>query len=271
MRTMICLVILLSIAIVGCSRDSREEAIDRVSEAVRVLNGDSTSPTKEHEIPLLVQEQQRQERIRKNTEWTPENQRLYPEEYCQAQLVVLDDYAERLGVTEHTILVELNKRQRTKSKESSEVKQLNEFLVAAKKAYLEAEAADSWPVKINGFALTREMAKRKIVEAARRIRELDGGVTQADNHEAKLRQKLVKIQEEQQRVVRLRDKVQSTINDIRTRKVIDGSNELVASLNAISDAVGVLGTEDDAPSIGDLSTPSPETTIDQEFENIIRE
>ncbi len=55
----------------GCSQEGRNEAIDRASNAMNVLNGGFKSAEKEHETPLVVQEQQRKERIRQNTKWTP--------------------------------------------------------------------------------------------------------------------------------------------------------------------------------------------------------
>ena len=259
------------IVFAGCSREDRSEAIDRVSEAAKKLNGNDKAPEQEQSVPLIVQEQQRKERIRQNTEWTAENQRLHPIEYCQAQLSELDKYGEKLEVSAHTLAVELNKVRRNMGNDEAQLKQLQEFLATAKKAYLEAEAAGQWPVNINGFALSQENAKLKIVEAAKKIKELESGGGMPKNQEAMLQKKLEKIQAEQQRVVKLREKVQRTINDIRTQIVIDGNNGIVDALNAINDSIGALSVGDDAvPSLEDLSKPTSQANIDQEFDAIIR-
>ena len=56
-------------------REQREAMLD---SAARI--GDSSGGEK---TPRIVREQQRKERVRQNTEWTPENQALHPIEYCQ--------------------------------------------------------------------------------------------------------------------------------------------------------------------------------------------
>ena len=271
MKTFLSFLCVVFFVFAGCSREERNEAIDRVTDAAKSLNGDSKSAEKAHETPLVVQEQQRKERIRQNTEWTAENQRLHPIEYCQAQLAELDKYGEKLEVSAHTLAVELNKVRRNMGNDAEQLKQLQTFLATAKKAYLEAEATGKWPVNINGFALSQENAKLKIVEAARKVKELEAGTNTPLNHEAMLQKKLEKIQAEQQRVVKLREKVQRTINDIRTQQVIDGNNGIADALNAINDSIGALGTsEDAAPSLEDLAKPTSKASIEQEFDAIIR-
>ena len=272
MKTFFSFLIVVCVVLAGCSQEKRNEAIDRVSNAAKKLNGEDASLEKEHETPLVVQEQQRKERIRQNTEWTAENQRLHPVEYCQAQLAELDKYGEKLEVAAHTLAVELNKIRRNMSNDDAQLKQLQSFLAAAKKAYLEAEAAGKWPVTINGFALSQDNAKLKIVEAARKIKELESGVNKPKNHEAMLQKKLEKIRAEQQHVVKLRDAVQRTINDIRTQNVINGNNGIADALNAINDSIDALSAGDDeAPSLEDLAAPTSSANIDMEFDAIIRD
>ncbi len=103
----------LGIVLFGCSQEGRKEAIDRTSNAMNVLNGGDKSAEQEHETPLVVQEHQKKERIRQNTKWTPENQKLFPIEYCQTQLKELDDNAKKLDVVSHTLATQLNRVTRT--------------------------------------------------------------------------------------------------------------------------------------------------------------
>ena len=63
------------ILFVGCSREDREEVADRIGKAANALKGEDGS----ERTPRIVKEQQRKERIRQNTKWTPENQSKYTE------------------------------------------------------------------------------------------------------------------------------------------------------------------------------------------------
>ena len=186
MKTLVFLVVCVSVLLCSCSQESRNEAIERASNAASALNGGDKSAEKEHGTPLIVQEQKKKENIRQNTEWTAENQALYPIEYCQAKLKDLDTYAERLEVSAHAIAVELNKVKRNMGNDAAQLKQLQAFLSTAKKAYLEAEASGKWPVNINGFAFSQDNAKLKIIEAARKVKELEGGVNTPKNQQALL-------------------------------------------------------------------------------------
>ena len=264
----ICLVLL-----VGCSQEKRNEAIDRMTNAAKSLNGSgqSEAPTeKKHEVPLIVQEQQKKEQIRQNTEWTPENQRLHPIEYCQAQLVELVKYADKLEVSAHTIGMELNKLQRNMENNKGELAELNSFLSKAKKAYTDAEASGEWPATVNGFNLSQDRLKQKILETSHRIKELEGGDYSPQNKKAMLNAKLSQVQAEQQRIVRLREKVQTTINDLRTNQVIEGNNGLSDTISAIADSIASLGIDDD-PTLMDLAKAPANETIDQEFDAIMRQ
>ena len=90
---------------VGCSREDRDEAIARLGKAGRALNGEVRPDDVAHDVPNIVREQQRKERVRQNTQWTAENQALHPIEYCQAKLEDLNEYAQRLEVVTHKMMV----------------------------------------------------------------------------------------------------------------------------------------------------------------------
>ncbi len=261
------------VLLVGCSQEKRNEAIDRMSNAAKSLNGgdkSEESAAKKHEVPLVVQEQQRKEQIRQNTEWTPENQKLHPIEYCQAQLVELDKYADKLEVSAHTIGMELNRLQRNMENSKGELTELKSLLLKAKKAYTDAEASGKWPVTVNGFKLSQDRLKQKIIETSHRIKELEGGENTPQNQKARLNVKLSQVQAEQQRVVRLREKVQTTINDLRTKQVIEGNDGISDAISAIADSIASLGLDDDNPSLMDLAKAPATETIDQEFQEIMR-
>ena len=75
---------------VGCSKESRDEAINRLGKAGKALNGEVYPDDADNGVANIVREQQRKERIRQNTTWTAENIARHPKEYCQAQLETLN-------------------------------------------------------------------------------------------------------------------------------------------------------------------------------------
>ena len=85
-------------------------------------------------------------------------------------------------------------------------------------------------------------------------------------------EKTLKItQDEQKRVVKIREQVQNTINDLRIKKVIEGDNSIVANLNAIEDNMGTLGVDYDDPNIESIIQPDEKTTREELFKKIMAE
>ena len=98
----VCVIAMGGLAIFyGCSKEARDEAMNRIGKAGKALNGEVRPDDKEHETPNIVAEQQRKERIRQNTKWTPENQAKFPVEYCQAMLEQVDKDAKQYEVVMH--------------------------------------------------------------------------------------------------------------------------------------------------------------------------
>ena len=128
LRALSALAVAVLLLAVSCSEEDRDEIINRTSKAAKTLSGSDKLAETEHGTPLVVQEEQRQERIRQNMEWTPENQKRYPVEYCQAMLKDLKKNEERLEVNAHEILTELNRVQRNKENSAGELGQLKNFL-----------------------------------------------------------------------------------------------------------------------------------------------
>jgi hypothetical protein len=256
----------------GCSRESRSEAARRTKKAGDALFGEKEDPAeKEHSVPLIAQEQQRRERIRQNTEWTQENQAKHPVEYCQAQLEQLKVFDQRLGTVRHRILVELNRVRRERATADKRRAALEKFLVDSKKAYRAAEKDGAWPVTLGGFALSQEKAQEKMVEAANTLAALRGATAAQANQEVSLQRKLERVEAEQRRIPALRERIQSTINDLRTKQVVDGNDGIADALSALNDALGALGTDLQSPSLDTLVTPSHSTNIREEFDALMRE
>lgn len=262
--------VLVAWAVSGCSPEGREEAMDRVAAAGRALNGGET----EGRTPDVVRKQQEAEARRQNREWTQENQAKHPVEYCRAQLATLDRDAQALGVAAHKISVAIGTAKRENGDDGVQLKNLEDFLAGAKAAYREAEAAGRWPARIGGYSLGRERAQEKIVDAARKIPELKDRIASRENQLAALDKKLARVNEEQKRLVAIRERVQETLRALETKQVIDDDAGIAAALGAISDSMGALAPEADNPTLEDLLAPSSApggAALAAEFEAIMAE
>lgn len=267
MRISIVLMVLI-LSMSGCSEDNREEAAERLATAGKALVGDVRTASS---VPRIVREQQRKERKRQDTEWTPENQALHPIEYCQAQLETLSEYADQLSVQAHKCAVAKNQALRGISDAEAEIACVAQFLEDAKQAYREAESSGKWPVTIRGFALPREKAQEKIVAAAEKRPVLRGVVARNKGLLASLEKKMLRVNEEQKNVVKIKERIQLTLNDLNLKKVVDGDNGISDALNAINDSLGALGMNYDDPSVEELIAPDKATSIKVSFDAIMAE
>lgn len=275
MKTIGCLtcVVMLACAIgyFGCSKSNREEAIQRVGKAAKALNGGELQDSEEHAVPTIVAEQQRKERIRQNTQWTPENQARHPIEYCQAMLADIDEYAKRLDVVNHKMLMSKSAATREIVDAEMTVKTLTNFLSEAKSAYRECVGAAKDHIKIGGFDLTLTKAKERMVEANRKIPYLQERIGKRKNMIVMLDKNLDKIVVEQKRLVETKERIQHTISDLQLKNVIDGEQVVRDALNAINDSIQSLGVDYDDPTLMDIVQPSKAEIIDAEFEKLMAE
>lgn len=264
----ITIALFLALAICGCSEDSREEAAERLATAGKALTGEVRSDGK---TPKVVADQQLKERKRQDTEWTPENQALHPIEYCQAQLETLAENAKRLDVQAHKYAVAKNQALRTISDAEAQLASVAQFLDEAKRAYRESETSGKWPVTIRGFALSKEKAQEKIVEAAEKRPTLQGTIARNRTLLAVVEKKAIRVAEEQKNIVKTKERIQMVLNDLNLKKVVDGDDGITDALKAINDTLGSLGTNYDDPAIDDLLVPDKASTIKMSFDAIMAE
>ena len=258
----------MMLVLCGCSDDSREEASARLSTAAKALTGEIRANDK---VPRIVKEQQRKEHKRQDTEWTPENQALHPIEYCQAQLERLSEYSTQLDVQAHKYAVAKNQVLRGISDAEAQLAGIARFLEEAKRAYKAADASNKWPVMIGGFALSKEKAQEKIVAAAERRPMLQATIARNKNMLAALEKKIVKVSDEQKNIVKIKERIQITLNDLNLKKVVDGDNGITDALNTINDSLGALKTDYDDPSVDDLLVPDKASAIKVSFDAIMAE
>lgn len=267
MKKLLCTV--CGIAIVGgivalvSSRDGRDEAVERVENAARSLVGNDDG------TPDIVRRQQRKERIRQNTKWTAENQALHPLEYCQAQLTELERHASQLDVAAHKIAVSQSTTRRRIADAEAKAAETEKFLAKAKDAYRAAEAANSWPMSLNGFALSKEKAQEKIVEAANRIPTLKQDGAALKNTLRLLDKRAEAIVAGRTQLAVVRERIQHTINDLNTKKVLDGEKGISDALNAIADSMAGIGGNVDEPSLDDLMAPAKSDSREATFKEIM--
>lgn len=275
-RNLISLVLLLALAApaffsAGCSREQRADAIRRGTKIAEAVNGNDQLASEEHEVPLTVQEQQRKDRIRQNTEWTPENQTKYPLEYCNAQLETLDRLAEKLAVAAHVNATERNRVQRELKENEEALGRLRTLLETMKATYREAEASGQWPVNINGYTLSREQAGEKMVETRDTIQEIEKKQATRQNSLTTMENEQRRIKQEQESALDTRKQVEQTINYLRTNQAALGSKEIAGKVKEIAASVTALGVDPNSPSPEALSTPTHRANIDAEVQKILSE
>ena len=267
MKIMLMIVGAIAIAAVAYYFVAPEEKRDAIVERVENMGRSSDG---EH-VPKVVREQQRKERIRQNNTWTPENRALHPIEYCQAQLEDIEKYSRELEARAHEKACAIAAVKRTLGDNDTMEQNLKKFIAEAKKAFKECEASNSWPAKLGGYTLSRERTQDKIIEAAEKLAEIQSKTGSRKNQLVALEKTLKITQDEQKRIAKIREQVQNTINDLRIKKVIDGDNSIVASLNAIEDNMGTLGVNYDDPKIESMIQPDEKATREELFKQIMAE
>ena len=267
MKSMLVLVGVIAIVVmlgfIIAPREQREAMLDKVA-----VLGDSSSGEK---TPRIVSEQQRKERIRQNTEWTPENQARHPIEYYQAQLEILAEHASKLDVQAHKYAVAKSQATRAVSDAEAQHADIARFLEEAKRAYRDAAASGKWLVTIRGFALSKEKAEEKIVAVAEKRPTLQATIARNKALITQIGKKSDRVSEEQKNIVKTKERIQVVLNDLNLKKVVEGDEGITDALNAINDSLGALGMNYEDPSVDDLLAPDKSSKIKVSFDAIMAE
>ena len=261
------MVVTVALTVCGCSREGREEAMDRVAAAGRALNGGDTADR----TPDVVRKQQEAEARRQNKEWTTENQSRHPVEYCQAQMRTLDEMAKKLEAEQHRLNTQRASTTRKVSELGELEKRMEKQLDTLKGAYRAAAAGGGWPVKYNGFDLSEQKAKEMIVQTNEK---LTGAREQKPQYQAmltRLERRLEEIQGEQKRLVQTREKVQMTISNLQTKEIVEGERGISDALSALNDSMESLGGSFTEASFEDISLGTRENELDAAFEALMAE
>ena len=81
----------------------------------------------------------------------------------------------------------------------------------------------------------------------------------------------IKLDVEQRKLVSVREKVQSTIDELKTKQIVEGVNGVSGAMDAINDSMASLGVDTSDPSIEDILIPSIENDRAQMFSKIMAE
>ena len=259
-------IVAASLTVIGCSQESRDNAIKRASRAAVALNGGASDGT-----PDIVREQRERERERQNSEWTPENQAKHPIEYCQAQLEELRRYEQELEVSSHKVAVAKSETSRKLAYDETQSKSVEASLAAIKEAYRKAEASGGWPFSLGEVSYTREFARNMILESSRRAKTLKADSETLKRNIAKLDAKFRQIGDEQRKLSSIRARVQSTLNDLRTKAVVDGSESIGTALDAINDSIRAFDSAATDPGLDALLEIGNQAAMDEEFSAVMAE
>ena len=188
-----------------------------------------------------------------------------------AQLEELNRYSKELEARAHEKSCAIASVKRELGSSDSSLNHYKRFLSEAKVKYREGETQNKWPVMIGGYSLSRDALQEKIIDAAEKISEAEQKSGSKRNLLVSLEKTLQITQNEQRRIVKVREQIQNTINDLKVKKVIDADDGIVASLNAIEDSMGVLGVNYDDPKIESIVQPDKKTTREELFKQIMAE
>ena len=243
--------------------DKREEMLEKLDRTAR-REGEAGE-----KVPKIVREQQRKERIRQNNTWTAENRALHPIEYCQAQLEELEKYSKQLDVAAHEVACAQSAVNRAVTDGDLMIECLNRFVEDGKTEYRKRDKDNSWPASIGGFVLTKDRLKEKMVDAVQKVAELQKRSVTLKNQLTHLEKKSDVIVKERKVLAKTRQRVETTISDLKLQKVIEGEKSVTDALNAIADSMNALGVDYDNPDVEEVAAPTDAAARDKLFEELM--
>ena len=218
--------ILLATAVgAGCSQSSRDEAIDRATQAAKALNG------KADNTPDVVKEQIKKEKERQNSQWTIENVSAHPIEACNAKLEELDGKIEKAKVAYNRALSAQASAWTAKGAAEAEVAKYTAFLEAARPAYKAAKEDGKWPITVNGYSLGEEAAEEKILVALKKVGEFKAKVEKASAQIDAMGRRMKEVKQTTDELNDRRDKVLEYRENIRSGQLQSEIKGLVGVLN----------------------------------------
>lgn len=232
----------------GCSQGSREEAIDRVTEAAKTLNG------KADKTPDIVKEQIKKEKERQNSQWTIENVTAHPVEACNAKIEEIEAKLSKAEVAFNRALSEKASAENAKSAADADAALYGEFLDKARPAYKTAKESGKWPIKVNGYSLGEEAAEDKILAALKKVEESKAKSERAaakianmDQRRKDVKRIIANLKDQREKVLEYRENIrsgqlQSEINGLVN--VLNDGSVRISDLEAVNSTQGIDTSND---------------------------
>jgi len=265
MKTLLAIVgmiALILIGIYGLSSDETKQTVLAHTENM-TKSGEKT--------PSVVSKQQRKELIRQDSTWTIENQKKHPEEYCLAQLDKLKEINGQFEVEIHRRGVQRSELRRKNIDAKAQVAALEKFVKDAKAVYRKGDAENKWPIIVNGIPLSKEKAKQKIVEAVNKKLLNQKLIATTATGLAKLEKKVAYLTDKQSKLVMYRDRLNSTLADLKAKKITEAENGIEDALNSLNDSLEAFEISQDDVALDDLVVPTAESVTEEAFEKIMAE
>ena len=146
---------------------------------------------------------------------------------------------------------------RTIEESDGTVARYTAFLAAAKKAYKEAEAADKWPVVVNGFELDEDALSDRISDALERIEmaKKDRAPAEALAKKVEIRQRALKAKSRE--LASLRLKLVQQADQVKANATLAELGDLSAVLGTLKDMTLEVENPSEA-SLDDLAAEDPD-------------
>lgn len=251
----------------GCSQGSREEAIDRVTDAAKTLNG------KADKTPDVVKEQIKKEKERQNSQWTIENVTAHPIEACNAKIEEIDAKIAKAEVAFNRAVSEKASAENAKSIAEADATKYGEFLEKARPAYKAAKESGKWPITVNGYKLGEEAAEDKILAALKKGEEARARSEKAATKIANMEQRrkevkriIADLKDQREKVLEYRENIRSgqLQNEIKGLVgVLNDGGVRMTDLEAVNSTQGI-DTSDD------VFTPSQSAADKAALENFLK-
>ena len=266
MKKIIYVVGMVIFVIVGCSKEEREEVVDRVGTATKALAGDLSAKPVE---PKIVKEVKVKESLKQDREWTPENQIAYPLEYCLAQLDEISKIGRSIEVQSHRMRIARSALEREIQSDDLSLSSCKESLDELKQLYREAEISNTWPIVFRNYSMNQEKTKSLIVDLNRKSVGLEKAMPEKKNKVTNIDVKIGMLEQEARSIVEVRDRLQNTIQDIKTRRIGDSERNINDALNSINDSLKALNVGVVEISTADVIIQSGSKSDDDEFAAIM--
>lgn len=189
--------------------------------------------------------------------WSSEAIQRDPYGFIQDQIRDCDKLKAKIE-SQKVALTRLGKQSaRTIEESDGAVARYTTFLAEAKKAYKEAEAANKWPVVVNGFELDEEQLSDRIADALERIEmaKKDRAPAEALAKKVEIRQRVLKAKSRE--LASLRLKLVQQADQVKANTTLAKLGDLSAVLGTLKDMTLEVENPSEA-SLDDLAVDDPD-------------